>query len=122
MADVEMAKLHKGNDVAISFGYGAAARFVASDPDHESFVFRKFNELSARKLLYMQSELIYLEEQQNAFDEAVMLSSDDELYSSIWKWEDYRMNMEANEEVKKRKALDDEVAAKLEKYRNRNTP
>ncbi|KAJ3573951.1 hypothetical protein NPX13_g4517 [Xylaria arbuscula] len=42
-------------------GYAQWASWIASDPDNEPFVFRKFDELGALNLLYFQSEMIQLE-------------------------------------------------------------
>ena len=50
-------KQHRGG------GYTAAAAWIASDPDNEALVFRKFNGLAALNLLYMQSEIIEIERQ-----------------------------------------------------------
>jgi hypothetical protein len=43
-------------------GYPALADFIAQDPDHETFVFRRFKGLSARNILNLQGELIALED------------------------------------------------------------
>jgi hypothetical protein len=45
-------------------GYPSLAEFIASDPDHTSLVFRRFDKLAARNLLYLQSELAELEAKQ----------------------------------------------------------
>lgn len=42
-------------------GYPSLARFIASDSDRTSLVFRRFDRLAARNLLYLQSELAELE-------------------------------------------------------------
>jgi hypothetical protein len=47
-------------------GYPSLANFISSDRDF--FVFRRFNNLAARNLLYLQDELIELEEKLNAID------------------------------------------------------
>jgi len=47
-------------------GYPALATFIGSDKDF--FIFRKFNVLSARNLLFLQDELSELEEELNAID------------------------------------------------------
>jgi len=47
-------------------GYPALARFIGSDKDF--FVFRRFNTLSARNLLFLQGELIELEERLQELD------------------------------------------------------
>lgn len=43
-------------------GYPSLADFIAQDPDHETFVFRRFKSLSARNILNLQGELIALED------------------------------------------------------------
>lgn len=42
-------------------GYPAIAECFARDSDRETFIFRRFDELTASNLLNMQSELIHLE-------------------------------------------------------------
>lgn len=42
-------------------GYRAIADLISSDPDGETYIFRKFAKLTARKLLYPESELIELD-------------------------------------------------------------
>ena len=49
-------------------GYPSLAAFIASDRDKSTAIYRRFDRLSARNLLYMQSELVELEAKQDAFD------------------------------------------------------
>ena len=49
-------------------GYPSLAGFIASDPDKTTSIYRRFDRLAARNLLYLQSELAELEAQQDAFD------------------------------------------------------
>jgi len=42
-------------------GFPSLANFIASDTDRTSLVFRRFDKLAARNLLYLQSELTELE-------------------------------------------------------------
>ena len=49
-------------------GYPSLAAFIASDRDKSTAIYRRFDRLSARNLLYMQSELVELEARQDAFD------------------------------------------------------
>ncbi|KAI1200924.1 hypothetical protein F5X97DRAFT_291666 [Nemania serpens] len=44
-------------------GYAAVAGWLALDPDGETFVFRKFDNLAARNLLCIQSELLAVEKE-----------------------------------------------------------
>ncbi|KAK4230345.1 hypothetical protein QBC38DRAFT_507459 [Podospora fimiseda] len=49
-------------------GFPFLADFIASDPDHSPVMFKRFGRLSARNLLYLQSELAELEAEQEVFD------------------------------------------------------
>ena len=49
-------------------GYPSLAAFIASDRDKSTAIYRRFDRLSARNLLYMQSELVELEARQDALD------------------------------------------------------
>ena len=49
-------------------GYASLAAFIASDRDKSTAIYRRFDRLSARNLLYMQSELVELEARQDALD------------------------------------------------------
>ncbi|KAL0932279.1 uncharacterized protein CTRU02_213232 [Colletotrichum truncatum] len=50
-------------------GYAEVASWMARDVDNETLIYRRFDELSIRNLLYMQSELASLEFQLNKLDE-----------------------------------------------------
>ncbi|KAH8896737.1 hypothetical protein GQ53DRAFT_778721 [Thozetella sp. PMI_491] len=56
------AELYR-NEEHIEDGYPSVARSFAKDPDNETFVFRKFDVLSAQNLLYLQCEILDLEQQ-----------------------------------------------------------
>jgi hypothetical protein len=49
-------------------GYPSLANFIASDRDRTTLIYKRFDELSARNLLYLQSELAELQAQQRRFD------------------------------------------------------
>ena len=68
-------------------GYSAVAAWIARDPDNETFIFRKFDRLSARNLLYLQSELFALEEKLEQFDRETAESNDIDLKQSARKWD-----------------------------------
>jgi len=50
-------------------GYPSLAAFISSDRDRTTLIFKRFDELAARNLLYLQSELSELQAKQRAFDE-----------------------------------------------------
>ncbi|CAG9975056.1 unnamed protein product [Clonostachys byssicola] len=66
-------------------GYPALANWIAADPDSETFIFRKFNRLAARNLLYLQSELCTLEGSLEKLDSQI--GKDRSLKMSARMWE-----------------------------------
>ncbi|KAI1359186.1 hypothetical protein F5Y08DRAFT_332537 [Xylaria arbuscula] len=63
MDELELGHRNRPSESPKSTGYAQWASWIASDPDSEPFVFRKFDELGALNLLYLQSEMIHLETQ-----------------------------------------------------------
>lgn len=49
-------------------GFGSLASFMASDSDHSPFIFRRFDKLAARDLLYYQSQLAQMQAEQDELD------------------------------------------------------
>lgn len=58
-------------------GYANLAAFVASDKERSATLFRRFESLSARNLLYLESELQELETRQRKIDRADAAIADD---------------------------------------------
>lgn len=50
-------------------GYPSLAAFISSDRDRTTLIYKRFDELAARNLLYLQSELAELQAQQRVFDQ-----------------------------------------------------
>jgi hypothetical protein len=50
-------------------GYPSLAALIASDRDRTTFIYKRFDELAARNLLYLQSELAEHHAKQRAFDQ-----------------------------------------------------
>jgi hypothetical protein len=50
-------------------GYPSLADFIASDPEHSTAIYRRFDFLSARNLLFLQSEVVELEADLRRFDQ-----------------------------------------------------
>jgi hypothetical protein len=68
-------------------GYPALARWIARDPDHETYIFRKFDRLAARNILHLQAELTALEADVDRLDEEAQRSDDFETRQSSRRWE-----------------------------------
>lgn len=76
-------------------GFPILAQRIALNPDYESFIFRKFDRLSARSLLHLESKLAYLEYKlDQADDQAASGSADNETRRSIRTWEAFEQNAE----------------------------
>lgn len=55
-------------------GFPSLANFIASDRDRTTLIYKRYDELAARNLLYLQSELAELESEQRKFDEQDFVS------------------------------------------------
>jgi hypothetical protein len=68
-----------------TMGYPRYSAFIASDEDKSTTIFRRFQRLSARNLLYLESELAELEAEQDRLDEES--SRDPYLQMSVQSWD-----------------------------------
>jgi hypothetical protein len=99
-------------------GFADVARWIALDPDNETFIYRKFDELAARNLLYLQSELLVLEKQLNELDKNDASSDDMDLKDATRTWETLTQRCGTNnEEARVRMDLIVRIRAKLKEYR-----
>ena len=99
-------------------GYPSLAAFIASDKDKSTAIYRRFDRLSARNLLYLQSELADLQAQQDAFDEEDR-NAGIEAKGIASNWEAFRKKAaEAdNGGQKERMELIKEIRGKMKEYR-----
>ncbi|KAL2213824.1 hypothetical protein CC79DRAFT_1362613 [Sarocladium strictum] len=68
-------------------GFADVARWISLDRDNETFIFRKFDELAARNLLYLQAELLVIENKLNKLDQRDALSDDIDVKDVARRWE-----------------------------------
>lgn len=73
-------------------GYPALAHWIAQDPDNETLIFRKFDGLGVRNLLYMQAELFDIEKRVLAFERQISSCQDMDLRVSVRRWETFVEN------------------------------
>ncbi|KAI8937238.1 hypothetical protein NX059_006447 [Plenodomus lindquistii] len=66
-----MTKTSTDNESRIQHlsGFPSLAAFISSDRDGTTLIYKRFDELAARNLIYLQSELAELQAKQRAFDE-----------------------------------------------------
>lgn len=102
-------------------GFQAVSRWIAADDDGEAFVFRKFDRLAARNLLYLQARMLALEERINKIDGAAgsmdMLQVLRNWEMLVAKSEDSRVHIEAREKMKKQIDLHEELQKTIKEYR-----
>ncbi|KAF5565914.1 microsomal epoxide hydrolase [Fusarium napiforme] len=100
-----------------SLGFAALSSWIVSDRDQELLVFRKFGEISARNLLYLQSELLSIEARLKTWDKKVENSNDTTLEEVAETWE---MTIEqanaGNPEAKEMLELVNQLHVKIKEY------
>jgi hypothetical protein len=98
-------------------GYPDLAAWITHDPDNESFVFRKFDRLSARNLLNLQNELLALEEKIDKLDRIMSESQDPNVLLSMKQWEDCERRAKSSGPEHHKQELDKSLRGKIKEYR-----
>jgi hypothetical protein len=114
--DIELASRATGP----SKGFAAVASKIAHDPDKSSTIYRRFDWLSARNLLFYQAELAELEEVQRRYDEEDLedwKARDETSMERQRDWEKFATCAEEDGREKRRMDLAMNIRIKLEKYR-----
>lgn len=104
-------------------GFPSLANFMVSDDEHSGIIFRRFRRLSARNLLYMQSELAELEAQQEKYDRedaALTTTVSEKAGLRDWSVFEKRANSKVDRE-KTRMELAEKINAQLKQYRMSDT-
>ncbi|KAL2208412.1 hypothetical protein CC79DRAFT_1395407 [Sarocladium strictum] len=98
-------------------GFAGVASWIARDCDGDALVYRKFDELGARNLLYLQSELLALENELKGLDKEDALSSDMVAKDAARTWETLISQDAANnEKAGKRLKLIKLIRGKIKEY------
>jgi hypothetical protein len=98
-------------------GYPSLANFIASDRDRTTLIYRRFDELAARNLLYLQSELAELQAKQHAYDQED-LSADLATKQCARNFTDFKRAQEASDtRQKERWKLMKQIRETLKEYR-----
>ena len=101
-------------------GYPTFAYFIAKDPD--AAIYRRFESLSARNLLYQQSRLNYLERQLQDLDKKDAIEAKD-INNEAGKrlareWQHFAHD--DNDRAKLRRHLQDSIKVNIKEYRTRS--
>lgn len=100
-------------------GYPSLAAFIASDQDKSTAIYRRFDRLSARNLLYLQSELVELEAQQDTFDAEDLrstTSTEERKSTRDWRILKEKANEPGNIREKERLRLVEDIRNKIKEY------
>ena len=100
-------------------GFASVAAFIAKDPDNTSTIYRRFDRLTARNLLYLQSKLQSLEATQDQLDEEDLRTDDIESKRAATSWEDFERlaKTQGREREKKRMEVAEQIEIAIKKYR-----
>ena len=111
--DVELATPKK----EFPNGFASVADFIAKDQDNTSTIYRRFDRLAARNLLYLQSKLQKLEAIQDELDKEVLLTSGRRSKRAATSWEDFEDLARTGEDEKRRMDMAEELQRTMKAYR-----
>jgi len=104
-----------------AIGFPSLAAFIASDKDKSTAIFRRFDKLSARNLLYLQSQLAELEARQELYDKEDAEIEDRAGQMTALQcarnWADFKENARSSEPQKARMDLVKEIRETMKEYR-----
>ena len=96
-------------------GYPSFAEFIAKDKD--AAIYRRYESLSTRNLLYQQSELHELENQAAELDKQEAAKIENETAQQAARQWSYYIN-DQSEQGRARRALQDKIKVKMKAYRS----
>ena len=113
--DVELAVLDK----EYPNGFASVAAFIAKDPDNTSTIYRRFDRLTARNLLYLQSRLQSLEATLDQLDDEDLHTHDKESKKAATSWEDFERlaKDQSRGREEKRMEVAEQIEIAIKKYR-----
>ena len=99
-------------------GFAGVADFIASDKEHSTSIYRQFQKIAARNILYLQSELRELELRQEEFDRDDAAGDLDAIQAAV-DWQEFcdRARDPNDERAKERMQLVKEIREKVKEYR-----
>lgn len=110
----------KDSSIEVTYvpGYPSLAAFIAKDPDHSTAIYRRFDRLSARNLLYLQAELCTLEKKQDEFDRQDLISDDLDAKDKARNWDTLVARAESgrDDEAKERVKVARDIREKIREY------
>lgn len=102
-------------------GFIAVAAKIAADPDKSTTIYRRFDALSARNLLFYQAELGELEDLQIQYDAEDQRARDPASIECKHDWEAFADHAKEEGRERKKMELAMKIRVTLEKYRKHLT-
>jgi hypothetical protein len=119
--DIELSASSQQNDALVGRplrGFPSLSAFMSSNSNSESFIFKRFDKLAARNLLYLQSELAYLQQRLEKFDEKdAQPRSGLEDRRCARSWDDFEDMKDTSPKQKERWDLMHRIRETLREYR-----
>lgn len=112
MASLNVSNLAPPPSRYLITGYPSLAAFIASDPDRTAGIYKRFDRLAARNLLYLQSELADLQAELDVLDEKD--KADRASKQCARNWHDFKKRAE---QEPSRLQLVNDIRATLKEYR-----
>lgn len=97
-------------------GYPSLAAFIASDRDRTTLIYKRFDLLASRNLLYLQSELAELQSKQLAFDQEDLIA-DMCTKQCARNYSDFEKAAEGDEKQEERWAMMLRIRGTMKEYR-----
>jgi hypothetical protein len=104
----------------IRSGYPSLAAWIARDPDNETYVFRKFDRLSARNLLKLQYDMIELETRIDSMDQEMLSAGQSNPIEmrTMRSWKAYERHTQTLTPLEQEKQeLEGDLKCKIKEYR-----
>lgn len=103
-------------------GFAKVATKITSDNDKTTTIYRRFDELAARNLLFYQAELAELEDELKQLDDEDRIARDETSVACQRDWKSFKdnaygINGVVRDREKQKMELSLQIREKLEKYR-----
>jgi hypothetical protein len=98
-------------------GFPSLASFIVEDADHSTVIYNRFDRLSTRNILYLQSELAELQRQQDEFDQEDFFDTKTDTKDIARNWEAFENAAQVTgSKAEKRMALVKKIREKIKEY------
>lgn len=115
LSDIEIAPSRK----EYPNGFASVAAFIAKDQDNTSTIYRRFDRLTARNLLYLQAKVQKLETVLDELDDEDLRTGDEQSARAATSWEEFEALSKTRDREQKRMGVAGEVEVAIRTYRKK---